>query len=209
MVTANMSQRENPDPTGYRVGVAPMAEIADKMKEVCKEAREYVSRNRATENKCLNEKEMEELVSLLKGAVMIAYPAYHGMPPWDHAYLILEESGDLQSLWPDLEWLNAPDSACWFAGRELYRGKSFGEQVNGGTNEKSTFVGSADARSSRSRRKAQERPLRSPRSTRRPTKRCWPTTTRSKKSRRSSSPKSRRTTRTAPGRTQTTSRTKW
>ena len=139
-VTPDMNQRENKDPTGYRIGVAPSAEISAMMKQTCREAREYISKDKATAGKCLNEKEMEEHVKLMRGAVMIAYPAYHGMPQWDYVYLILEEKGEVTFMWPDTEWLQASESTAWFAGRELYRGKTFADQVNGASNEKSTFV---------------------------------------------------------------------
>jgi len=139
-VMPDMSQRENKDPTGYRIGVAPMEEIAAKMKEICTAAKNIISKNKAKDKQNLVIKEMEEQMNLLRGVVMIAYPAYHGLPNWDIAYLILEDKMDFQSTWPDCDWLVPSDSSAWFCGRELYRGKSIAEQVAGGSNEKNTLI---------------------------------------------------------------------
>ena len=98
-----MNQRLSPDPTGYRVGVAPATEVGDKMKQVAKEARAYIDYKKVKERKNLEEKELEELVSLMRGAVMIAYPGYHGLPDWDYVCLILEDKLDFPSMWPDVE----------------------------------------------------------------------------------------------------------
>lgn len=102
-MTADMSQRDNKDPTGYRMGIAPMLEIANKMKEVAAAAKAYISKNMAKEKKSLDIKVLEEHISLLRGAVMIAYPAYHGLPDWDYVYLILEEKMNFLAMWPDCE----------------------------------------------------------------------------------------------------------
>ena len=158
-----MSQREVKDPTGYRIGIAPMEEIAAKMKEVCTAAKNYISKNMAKEKKNLEIKVLEEHINLLRGSVMIAYPAYHGLPDWDYVYLILEEKMNFPAIWPDcevwpslLEWLEVSESTAWFCGRELYRGKSLGEQIAGGSNEKNTLVRVPYLRLSRSIRRVEE-----------------------------------------------------
>lgn len=35
--------------------------------------------------------QVQETLNLLKGAVQIAYPAYHGLPTWDPVRQLLEE----------------------------------------------------------------------------------------------------------------------
>jgi hypothetical protein len=102
-VVPDMSQRENKDPTGYRIGVAPMEEVAAKMKAAANEARNYISKNKVKDKQNLEIKELVEQLNLLRGAVMIAYPAYHGLPDWDYVYLILEEKIDFPAIWPDCE----------------------------------------------------------------------------------------------------------
>ena len=134
------SQRVVKDPTGYRMGIAPPAEVSEKMKTLANEARAYISKNKAKDRVNLEIPKMEEFVSLFRGMMMIAYPAYHGLPDWDPVHTILEDKVDCRALWPDIDWFVANETVAWFGGRELYRGKSFCEQVTGGSNEKSTFV---------------------------------------------------------------------
>jgi hypothetical protein len=107
-VKPNENQRLNPDKTGYRIGVAPIEEVANKMKEIAQLATDYVSKNKVKDRQNLDVKEMENHVSLLRGAVMIAYPAYHGLPPWDAALLILEEKMNFIAQWPDCEVSEGP-----------------------------------------------------------------------------------------------------
>lgn len=102
-VEPDMNQRENKDPTGYRIGVAPMEEISKKLKDGAAAAKAYISKNKVKDRQNLVLKELEEQFNLLRGAVMIAYPAYHGMPTWDHVYLILEDKINFPAAWPDCD----------------------------------------------------------------------------------------------------------
>lgn len=140
-----MNQRLNPDKTGYRMGVAPMIDVAEKMKQIANDAKNYISKNKAKERVNLDILAMEEHVSLMKGVTMIAYPAYYGLPEWDPVFLILEDKVPINQMWPDVEWLDEPETVAWFSGRELYRTKSLGEQILGGNNEKNTLVSEASS----------------------------------------------------------------
>lgn len=59
------------------------------MKEVDK-VRNYLGKNNVDMKKSLNLKEMDELFDCLKGAMMIAYPGYNGLPEYEPARMILE-----------------------------------------------------------------------------------------------------------------------
>lgn len=102
-IVPDMNQRENKDPTGYRIGVAPMEELSKKLKDAASDARKYISKDKAKNKIELDLKELEEQFSLLRGAVMIAYPAYHGLPEWEQVYLILEDKINFLSAWPDCD----------------------------------------------------------------------------------------------------------
>ena len=45
--------------------------------------------------------EMKEHLDKMRGMVMIAYPAYHGLPNWEYVVMILEEEMDFKAYWPD------------------------------------------------------------------------------------------------------------
>lgn len=57
---------------------------------------------------------------------MIAYPAYHGLPPYEGTRVILEGKMD----WAfhkhnDYDYFTKPEDACiWFANKELFAEKS-------------------------------------------------------------------------------------
>lgn len=75
----------------------------------------------------------------LRGAVMIAYPAYHGLPEWEPVKLVLENKHDWAGKETDVaEYLDEKETSLWWAGKELVRGKLLRDFV--GKNEKTKIV---------------------------------------------------------------------
>ena len=70
----------------------------------------------------------------MKGAVNMAYPGYHSLPPWEPSMLILEHD-DFRDLLHGEE-LFEPNSLLWFAGKEIQRGKALGFYIKGNENTK-------------------------------------------------------------------------
>jgi len=68
---------------------------------------------------------------------MIAYPAYHGLYTWDHAYLMLEDQVKPVELYPDCEWHEAKESVIWSCRKEWIKGKLLKDYV---PNEKTKIV---------------------------------------------------------------------
>jgi len=68
---------------------------------------------------------------------MIAYPAYHGLYTWDHAYLMLEEQVKPIELYPDCEWHEAKETVIWACRKEWIKGKLLKDYV---PNEKTKIV---------------------------------------------------------------------
>lgn len=60
------------------------------MIETATNAKKSISKNLVSEGKILLAKDLKEEINKLRGAVMIAYPGYHGLPEWEPALLILE-----------------------------------------------------------------------------------------------------------------------
>jgi len=110
---AGMNQRVNVDKTGYRMGIAPVQEIADKMKQLALEVRNYISGKRVKDRLNTEIPKLEEFVSLLKGMVMIAYPGYHGLPEWDFVFQLLEDKLDTNVLFPDVDVSNSYSSGTF------------------------------------------------------------------------------------------------
>lgn len=83
-------------------------------------------------------KELEEAIIILKGAVMIAYPAYHNLPSWEPVYLILEKKMDFIGNYPDCNWLDEKTTVLWWAKKELKSSKILSDFV--GKNEKTKLI---------------------------------------------------------------------
>ena len=43
-------------------------------------------------------------MNLIRGAIMIVYPAYYGLPEWDPVYMILEDKMNFKAFYPDSDW---------------------------------------------------------------------------------------------------------
>lgn len=50
---------------------------------------------------------------------MIAYPAYHDLPPWDPARGLIEDPKSLTSFFPDCHFLEKDKESLWWAKKEL------------------------------------------------------------------------------------------
>lgn len=130
-------QRLNPDKTGYRIGIAPPEEVSKRMIEECAKAKDAIHVRNIDQKKCLTIKELAEIVDTLRGMVMIAYPAYHGLYEWDHVYLMLEEQMDYATYYPDCEWKDPKDSVIWACRKEWISGKMVKDYI---PNEKTKMV---------------------------------------------------------------------
>ena len=71
------------------------------MLEEVKKAKSKISKENIDKKVCLDPKILKEAVDCLRGAVMIAYPAYHNLPVWEPARQILEDKADFESMQSD------------------------------------------------------------------------------------------------------------
>lgn len=129
---------KKPDSTGYRVGLTPSPEAVNKLQEVVENAKKLVSNDNVDNKKLLTLEELQETLMLFRGAVMIAYPGYHGLPPWDPVWLILEDKMNFASYFPDCEYIEEKKATIWWARKELLSGQTLGAYV--GKNEKTKIV---------------------------------------------------------------------
>jgi len=86
----------------------------------------------------LTKQMMTEQLDLIRGLVMMAYPAYYGLGEWEPIKVILEnreEFDEKMDLSDDL-WVDK--SSLWICGKELQAEKFFYDYF--GKNEKSKYV---------------------------------------------------------------------
>ena len=77
-----------------------------------------VHKSKADQRIAVSLEELEEAMNLMKGAVMMAYPAYHGLPPWEPCILIFENR-DLEAVMHGDHLLEFEETSMWFAGKEI------------------------------------------------------------------------------------------
>ncbi|KAL8451151.1 hypothetical protein Emed_002189 [Eimeria media] len=107
----------NPDPHFYRTGVPPPKEV---------DLREPLTLEQAKES-----------LNLLKGAIQIAYPAYHGLPTWEPARLLLE--GKESNAGSEIsETITAANACLWWTGKQLQQEEILAKYL--GSNEKTKTI---------------------------------------------------------------------
>ncbi len=87
--------RFNEDKTAQRTGWILEEDVTETILKGVKEAKDYLSSQRAEMKKLTTVKELLDFIDLLKAGVMIGYPAYYGLPEWEPCRVFLEEKQDL------------------------------------------------------------------------------------------------------------------
>lgn len=128
-------------------------ELAKILKDEVMKAKEYISKLQIEKNVCMEKKKLFEILELLRGAVMIAYPGYHGLPYWEPVVEMLENKINYLAVFPDCEvlpfwlegdglswrqWVEKEEATLWWAGKELMKGKFLRDYI--GKNEKTKAV---------------------------------------------------------------------
>ena len=131
-------QELRPDPTGYRCGRGLVTEARNRLLQTTQQAKEFISAKNAQAKRLFLSKEAQEMLLLLRGATMIAFPGFHGLPEWEPVCMILEDKFNFLAHFPDCDWLDEDKSVLWWAKKELQKGKTIADYV--GKNEKTKIV---------------------------------------------------------------------
>lgn len=132
-------QRYNEDKTKYRTGIVVSEELTKVLLNEVDNARKILSKENINPKTPLTRQLLKEAINNLRGAIMIVFPAYHGLPEWEPARMILEDKFDFTGLSTDnYDYHIAKETSVWWAGKELMRGKTLSDYV--GKNEKTKIV---------------------------------------------------------------------
>lgn len=131
-------QPTNPDEHGYRTGCPPPPEVADVLHRTAEEAESAVSVTLVAQKRCLDATTCETHIDNLRGAVMIAYPAFHRLPVYDPVRQELENKEELDGSSEMQDVLDAFQTNLWWAGKELRSDSSLEQYL--GRNEKTKIV---------------------------------------------------------------------
>jgi len=128
----------NPDEHGYRTGCPPPPEVAEVLARTAEEAEAAVSVALVQQKRCLDKKTCQTHIDNMRGAVMIAYPAFHRLPVYDPVRAELEDREELDGHSELQDVLDWTQTNIWWAGKELTTDKTLGDYV--GRNEKTKIV---------------------------------------------------------------------
>jgi len=131
-------QPTSPDEQGYRTGCPPPPEVAEVLKRTAEEAVAAVDVALVSQKRTLDKKACYTQIDNMRGAVMIAYPAYHRLPVYDPIRQELEDKEELDGASELQCCLDYSQTNLWWAGKEL-RGDQILEQYIG-RNEKTKIV---------------------------------------------------------------------
>jgi cilia- and flagella-associated protein 298 len=122
------------DPNHYRTGWCVPEELGNRIFETTQSTRQLIHKSNADRRITISVNQLKDALLLMKGAVNMAYPGYHSLPPWEPSMLILEND-DFKDLLSGEDYFD-PDSLLWFAGKEIHRGKLLGYYIKGNENTK-------------------------------------------------------------------------
>lgn len=130
--------REVVDETNYRTGWVLGEEITKMMMDEAMKAKDMIYKSQVDNKVCLKKELIEEELDLIKGLVMMAYPAYHGLGEWEPIQVLLENRDDFDDKTDLTDDLSIDNTSIWICGKELTKGKLFSDFF--GKNEKSKYV---------------------------------------------------------------------
>jgi len=77
----------------YYYQLAPIPDTAKVIEKALDDAEQLISKDKVAQNIFITDKELEEAIQTIKGAVMIAYPM--GIPSFDPVQEIIDDNEDL------------------------------------------------------------------------------------------------------------------
>lgn len=128
----------NPDEHGYRTGCPPPPEVAEVLSRTAEEAEAAVDAALVSQRRCIDRKVCQTQLDNMRGAVMIAYPAFHRLPVYDPARLELEDREELDGSSELEQVLDHLQTNLWWAGKELRTDQTLEQYI--GRNEKTKII---------------------------------------------------------------------
>merc|ERR1712224_87955 len=108
------------------------------MQKTAEDALAAMSHTLVEQKKALDMATCQAELDKCKGAVMIAYPAYHRLPWYDPTRMECENKEELDGRSEMQDILEPSDSSMWWAGKELQTDKMLHEYL--GKNEKTKVI---------------------------------------------------------------------
>lgn len=102
-------------------------------------AKSYISKEKIDRKEAISIEGLKEMISNLRGCVMIGYPGYHRLEPFEPAVEVLEGQFQFNGRVNDaIEFYIPDETSIWWAGKEFLPGKLLSDYC--GKNEKTKIV---------------------------------------------------------------------
>lgn len=112
-----------------RTGNAPSPQLQEVLRKTAEEAKASCGNDLAGRGVALTFAGLREKVSLMGGAVTMAYPM--GLPDYDPIRLLLEDEATGDLFLADCmgnDYLDPATSSLWWAGKEFFRDQTVGDR---------------------------------------------------------------------------------
>lgn len=127
------------DTTHHRTGFLLEEEVTKMILKNVAEAKLVIHKDQVTKKVPLTLKIVMDQIDILRGVMMIAYPAYHGLGVWEPAREILEcKEFEVFINFDELEMFDEKTATLWCMGKELMKGKKLMDYI--GKNEKTKVI---------------------------------------------------------------------
>ena len=130
--------REVKDETHYRTGWILSEDMQKMMPDEATKAKKLIFKGQVDNKVALTKQMIMDELDIIRGLIMMAYPAYHGLGDWEPIKVILENREEFEEKMDLSDDLSADKSTAWICGKELMRGKLLSDYF--GKNEKQKLV---------------------------------------------------------------------
>lgn len=125
------------DPLGNRNGNGPGPQLCEVVAKTVDDAMSVIAKGKAAAGIALTAAALEEKISLIGGAVTMAYPM--GLPENDTVRLLLQDpDGSFLESQMGHDYMDPNTATLWWAGKEFFRDQTVGDRV--GRNEKTKII---------------------------------------------------------------------
>lgn len=111
--------REVADETNYRTGWLLGEEITKTMLDEAMKTKETIHKTQVDLKQALTFEVLQERLDIIRGVIMMAYPAYYGLGEWEPIRVILENGEEFDEKMDLTDDLNPENTTIWVVGKEL------------------------------------------------------------------------------------------
>jgi hypothetical protein len=111
--------REVVDDTNYRTGWVLGEEMTKMMLDESMKTKMLVHKSQVDKKVCLTKQMLMDQLDIIRGLMMMAYPAFYGLGEWEPIKVILENREDFDDKMDLSDDLKADGSSIWICGKEL------------------------------------------------------------------------------------------